>query len=229
MYLKKWISPNKEKFIQFTSTWPSCTNYKLTWIFIFCYLKVVCIFLREKGCNGVAIILSRRLKCKLGHSMLSFYLFYSSLSINPSTHCQSQPINHSLASLAARAHSYSIRSRFPGIPRENKITHFVFPEIKFNFLSFAWLLLQNLRKIFWQFHTNKRICCFWKTRRLYVQEVILYSISTKTKTSWTYGMQEEIDGVRPTIIYNRIQSSKKPGSGSDRHSYKTYRLLLHLL
>ena len=35
MYLKKWISPRKEKFIQFTSTWPSCTNYKLTWIFIF--------------------------------------------------------------------------------------------------------------------------------------------------------------------------------------------------
>ena len=67
---------------------------------------------REKGYYGVAMVLARRLKLKLGRmiSLLTCSEVYLSIYL---LIAKSWPINHSLASLALHAHIYSIISIFP--------------------------------------------------------------------------------------------------------------------
>ena len=66
---------------------------------------------KEKGFNGVAIILSTRLKCWPGR-MLSFYLFSSQLTCPEHVMICLLTANIRLACLALHAHCYSITSMF---------------------------------------------------------------------------------------------------------------------
>ena len=72
---------------------------------------------REKGYTGVAITATAHVQSRLFAIFLSMFLptnLPGGVSIDLSTYWQSRLMHQSLASLAIRAHSYSIRSLFRG-------------------------------------------------------------------------------------------------------------------